>query len=377
MIRWSSVCAGLLVACVCAVSVADDAQLSWAELIQQKDATFAKFQELQQTFQQAKTPEEQAKLQQEFQTLAKRLEDVIFPQLEAKLPAQLEATPDEATKNVAMQLMQINLQRNRYPMILKIAEAVLKTDAANALAMNLSGVAKFALHDFEGSTAAFDAAQKANQLIPQLSEPYLEPAKKYVEYWKQEQEIRAKEEAASGEQQLPQVKLTTSKGEIVLELFENEAPNTVANFVNLVESKFYDGLKFHRVIPGFMAQGGCPFTRAGQDVRMAGQGGPGYTVKCECYEPAARRHFAGTISMAHAGKDTGGSQFFITHLPTPHLDRELRPEEAHTVFGRVVKGMDIVYDLGVGDDIQTATVIRKRNHEYKPVTTPEAAKGEF
>lgn len=133
-------------------------------------------------------------------------------------------------------------------------------------------------------------------------------------------------EAGSGE--LPQVALNTSKGEIVIELYEDEAPNTVANFVSLVEKKFYDGLTFHRVIDGFMAQGGCP--------KGSGVGGPGYAIPCECYQKNARKHVRGSLSMAHAGKDTGGSQFFITFDATPHLDGK------HTVFGQVTDGMDVV-----------------------------------
>jgi cyclophilin family peptidyl-prolyl cis-trans isomerase len=153
---------------------------------------------------------------------------------------------------------------------------------------------------------------------------------------------------------LPQVLLKTNKGEILLELYEDEAPNTVANFVSLVEQKFYDGLKFHRVIEGFMAQGGDP--------KGTGSGGPGYRIKCECVRKDHRKHARGVISMAHAGKDTGGSQFFITFDKTPHLDGK------HTVFGHVIKGMDVVDKLRKGDVIEEATVVSKRDHEYKPET---------
>ncbi len=155
-------------------------------------------------------------------------------------------------------------------------------------------------------------------------------------------------------EKLPQVLLKTNKGDILLELYEDEAPNTVANFVNLVEKKFYDGLKFHRVIAGFMAQGGDPEGK--------GIGGPGYRIKCECTRKDHRKHDRGVISMAHAGKDTGGSQFYITFGKTPHLDGK------HTVFGHVIKGMDVVDKLKQGDVIEKATVEQKRDHEYKPET---------
>lgn len=133
--------------------------------------------------------------------------------------------------------------------------------------------------------------------------------------------------------------IETDKGTIVLELFEKDAPNTVANFVKLIHEGFYDGLKFHRVISNFMIQGGCPIGN--------GTGGPGYKIKCEINP---RKHLKGTLSMAHAGKDTGGSQFFITHSPQPHLDG------VHTVFGQVIEGMDVVNKIKQGDVMKKVTV---------------------
>lgn len=126
--------------------------------------------------------------------------------------------------------------------------------------------------------------------------------------------------------------IETDKGNIELVLFDKEAPNTVKNFEKLANSGFYNGLKFHRVIPDFMIQGGCP--------KGTGTGGPGYTIKCEIN---IKKHGAGALSMAHAGKDTGGSQFFITHSPQPHLDGK------HTVFGKVEKGMEVVNKIKAGD----------------------------
>ena len=178
-----------------------------------------------------------------------------------------------------------------------------------------------------------------------------------------EMAIRATEKEVDN---LPRVKIETTKGTIVVELFENEAPNTVANFVSLVESHFYDGTPFHRVIPGFMAQGGDP--------TGTGTSGPGYTIACECDVPDARKHFLGSLSMAHAGKDTGGSQFFLTFAPTEHLDGR------HTVFGRVIEGFEILPKItrtegpqagSSKDKILKAELIRKRDHEYKPKTTPK------
>ncbi|MDO5308637.1 MAG: peptidylprolyl isomerase [Planctomycetia bacterium] len=130
---------------------------------------------------------------------------------------------------------------------------------------------------------------------------------------------------------LPRVVLKTTKGDITLELFLNEAPIAVNNFLTLVKDGFYTDVPFHRVLPYFMAQGGDP--------TGTGAGGPGYCIKCECSKPNARKHFRGSLSMAHAGTNTGGSQFFLTFVPTSFLDGR------HTVFGRVIDGMDVLSDI--------------------------------
>ncbi|MFN0195885.1 MAG: peptidylprolyl isomerase, partial [Planctomycetaceae bacterium] len=193
-----------------------------------------------------------------------------------------------------------------------------------------------------------------------------EDAAEYVEFWKAEQAVREKEDAAPEAEQNPRVLIKTSKGDVLIELFENEAPNTVANFISLVESKTYDGTSFHRVIPNFMIQGGDPNSKDA-DPNNDGQGGPGYTIDCECYSETARKHFSGSLSMAHRGKDTGGSQFFITHLPTSHLNTNVEQKRGHTVFGRVIEGLDIARSIQQGDLLDEASVVRKRDREYKPV----------
>lgn len=190
----------------------------------------------------------------------------------------------------------------------------------------------------------------------------------FKEDWAKEQEIR-KKETEEGEtdaaKKLPRVLIKTSKGDIVVELFENQAPGAVANFISLVEKKFYDGTVFHRVLPMFMAQGGDP--------TGTGMGGPGYTIDCECKRPDYRKHFRGTLSMAHAGANTGGSQFFLTFVPTYFLDGR------HTAFGRVVEGFEVLADIQrvdpqdedsvipTLDRIIEATVLNKRDHEYAPI----------
>ena len=138
---------------------------------------------------------------------------------------------------------------------------------------------------------------------------------------------------------MPQAIMETSKGTIKLELFEQDAPNTVANFTKLAKSGFYDDKTFHRVIPNFMIQGGCP--------KGDGTGGPGWKIKCEINK---QKHTPGTLSMAHAGKDTGGSQFFITHTDTPWLDG------VHTVFGRTTD-MAVVNAIKQGDKIVSVKIV--------------------
>jgi peptidyl-prolyl cis-trans isomerase B (cyclophilin B) len=137
--------------------------------------------------------------------------------------------------------------------------------------------------------------------------------------------------------------LQTKYGTMKIEFFATDAPGTVQNFLNLAKSGFYDGLKFHRVIPDFVVQGGDP--------TGTGAGGPGYQIKCELTGDN-QYHDRGVLSMAHAGRDTGGSQFFICHSRnnTSHLDRK------HTVFGKVVENVDIVDQIRQGDIIERITV---------------------
>ena len=136
----------------------------------------------------------------------------------------------------------------------------------------------------------------------------------------------------------------TEKGNMKVKFYEKDAPNTVGNFCKLAKSGFYDGLIFHRVIPNFVIQGGCP--------NGIGNGGPGYTIKCET-SGGNQYHDRGVLSMAHAGKDTGGSQFFICHNRenTAHLDR------VHTCFGKVYEGLDVIDKIRQGDEIVKIEII--------------------
>ena len=143
----------------------------------------------------------------------------------------------------------------------------------------------------------------------------------------------------------------TEKGDMTVEFYHKDAPKTVANFIKLAENGFYDGLTFHRVIPNFVIQGGCPNSKDGAS-GMAGTGGPGYQIDCET-SAEKQHHERGVLSMAHAGRNTGGSQFFVCHSRdnTAHLDG------AHTCFGKVIEGVDVVDDIRQGDSIDSIEII--------------------
>jgi len=140
--------------------------------------------------------------------------------------------------------------------------------------------------------------------------------------------------------------IKTEKGDMTVRFYEKDAPNTVKNFVDLSKKGFYNGLTFHRVIPNFVIQGGCP--------QGTGVGGPGYSIKCEL-TGENQYHDRGVLSMAHAGRDTGGSQFFICHsrTNTSHLDRQ------HTCFGKVVEGLEVIDAIRQGDKIESITIIEE------------------
>jgi peptidyl-prolyl cis-trans isomerase B (cyclophilin B) len=140
--------------------------------------------------------------------------------------------------------------------------------------------------------------------------------------------------------------ISTNKGQMHVALYDLDAPKTVANFVKLAESGFYSGLKWHRVIPDFVIQGGCP--------NGTGAGGPGYQINCEL-DGENQFHDTGVLSMAHAGRNTGGSQFFVCHSRrnTAHLDRN------HTCFGKVTEGLDVLDQIREGDSIDSIEIIKE------------------
>lgn len=223
-------------------------------------------------------------------------------------------------------------------------------------------LASFALQKFDSAEAFLAQYEQAAQSKETGIREGLEQIK---ESWGRESEFRS---AEAQRDDLPRVRLTTDAGEIELELFEDQMPNTVANFVSLVEQGFYDNLTFFQVIPGQIARTGCP--------EQNGKGSPGYFISPEL--PNVRRNFfAGTIGMYQDSSGNIGSQFFVTYSPAPTL------EANYTAFGRVISGMDVVYRFKVAElspdrppttdifsKIVKAEVIRKRDHDYKPQKIP-------
>jgi len=271
-----------------------------------------------------------------------------------------EAAPnaDEKISDFLITNVADNIYADRMEEGMRIAQLMIKHNYANAAIYNFAGIAAFTLHDFPNADIYLRKAAKARR-IDELGQSLVGEAKIHQQYWEEEQKIRKAEAEADD---LPRVKLETSKGDIVLELFENEAPIATANFINLIEQHYYDGLPFHRVIANFMVQGGDD-----------GKGGPGYSIPDECRQANARRHFRGSLSMAKTPEpDSGNAQFFVTLRPTPHLNGK------HTVFGRVIEGWEVLPKInkiepdkgGTPDVIERAEVLRKRDHPYEAKKLP-------
>jgi cyclophilin family peptidyl-prolyl cis-trans isomerase len=348
-------------ACVCPYANAEP-PASPAEQFQQRyrewTALDKRLDELRESYDQA-APAARGEIKNQYEQLVEQSSQLL-PKLGAAAEAAYIAQPnqDPDVLRTLIGVLAYDYRRDDYEAALKTARLLEDNKCPEAVFYSLGGAAAFGADDFAKAEKYLLAAEKANKLDARGKDLLAElPAQKQA--WERELAARRREAEAND---LPRVKLETSKGTIVIELFENEAPQTVGNFISLVEKKFYDGLTFHRVLPGFMAQGGDP--------TGTGSGGPGYDIYCECYKDDARQHFRGTLSMAHAGRDTGGSQFFLTFRPTTHLNGR------HTAFGRVIEGMDVLAKLQrrdpqaanppEPDKIIKAEVIRKRDHAYEP-----------
>jgi len=302
---------------------------------------------------------DQAKIQTEWTSLIDKGNQTVAALEAAGEKAYVEApNEDPQLARFLVKLADDAIQRDDYATAKRVTDPLIEHNCPDKQIYDSAAIAAFVLNDYDTAEKYFKTAKDLGSLSTYGKE--LEPSvKEYKELWAKEKAIR---EAEAKADDLPRVKMTTTKGVIVLELFENEAPETVGNFVSLVENGKYDGLTFHRVLKNFMAQGGDP--------KGDGSGGPGYHIYCECYKPDYRRHFQGSLSMAHAGRDTGGSQFFLTFKQTPHLNGK------HTCFGRVIEGMDVLSKLQrrdpqgtnqpAPDSIVKAEVVRKRDHVYQP-----------
>jgi cyclophilin family peptidyl-prolyl cis-trans isomerase len=306
---------------------------------------------------------EHAKLEEQWNALVVKGNDLLVKLQAAGIKAYEESpNTDPQLARFLIKLAADHIEHDRYADAKAITDPMVANDCPDKSIYNTAAIAAYVLNDFDKAEEYFKVAAQAG-VVSEYGQELASTIAEYKDLWAAEQKIR---EAEAAKDDLPRVKLTTTKGDIVIELFEDQAPDTVGNFISLVEGTdgkgFYDGLSFHRVLKNFMAQGGDP--------KGDGTGGPGYNIFCECYKDDYRRHFAGTLSMAHAGRDTGGSQFFLTFRPTPHLNGR------HTAFGRVVEGMDVLAKLtrrnpddpasAAPDKITKATVLRKRPHAYAP-----------
>lgn len=305
-------------------------------------------------------------LKKEFDDLLKEgqeLEPKVIQAAEKAFPAAGEKQPEIG--NFLLQQLKHYVEHDNAEEAVQIARTLIDNGYDNPRIYNYGGLAAYSANDFDLAAKWLKEGDKESVLDVDAKQ-FLSHIKQYQEMWKTEQELR---EAEAKADDLPRVLLKTTKGDIVVELFENEAPNTVANFISLVEKEFYDGIKFHRVLANFMAQGGDP--------NGDGTGGPGYTIPDEINRSDFRNHFRGSLSMAKtAAPDSGGSQFFLMFRPSgPAAANNLNGK--HTVFGRVLDGLDVLWRIqrinpeeptpGVkADRILEAKVLRKRDHAYMP-----------
>lgn len=372
----------------------EDLEKEWDALVTKRDKLTKKLQLLSEEFRtlqptqanpKGKNPKRIAEIQKEFETSVQefntkttpRMEEILPTLAKAKYKTYLQNSKDKKAEEIVFNYLQMTYAaKQRYGEVAAIGKKLIEGGNKNPMILNLTGASLFCEHQFPEAKAVLEQAAKDQSpegqgMFAEIGERFLAECDDYQAYWTKEQVLRKQEAAAPDDQKNPHVLLTTTKGDVEIELYEDQAPNTVANFISLVENGKYDKVGFHRVIPNFMAQGGDPNTLA-EPLDDDGMGGPGYTIQCECTRKDARMHFAGTLSMAHGGPNTGGSQFFITYIPTSHLNNK------HTVFGRVVKGLDVVKSFEPGepvgpemDRILSAKVLNKRAHDYVPETTPD------
>ncbi len=280
--------------------------------------------------------------------------------------AEYQSDPANKTAIADMlwRILERNVEDDRYEGMQPVAQALMAHNYPQEKLHATATMTAFANCDFEVLKPLLNELIIDGKASPQL-QGLQQDLTQLEKDW--QGELAAREQDLQGEP-LPRVMMHTSKGDVEFELFENQAPETVANFISLIESGFYDGLTFHRVLEHFMAQTGCP--------TGDGTGGPGYMIYNETNKPGARKFFRGTLGLALAqAPDSGGSQFFVTFLPTYQLN------DGFTAFGRVVSGMEVLSNIArinpdeekeegapavMPDEIVSIEVLSKRDHEYKP-----------
>ena len=367
----------------------------WKLLADRKLEVFNTLQEMKKEFEATTVNSVKRRIRGEFQELIIEFETEIHPEMIELADAAWAG--DKTLLDAGEIVLRDAFNANRFDLARDTAGELLAGDRRTREIYSMAYTSEFNAHDFEKAkelVGQFTTQFKPNSTEKDYYDDYIKTCEEYVGLWKKEQEIRAKEAALKGDMALPRVQLETTQGTIILELFENEAPNTVASFIQTVEAGEYDGVLFHRHVPGFMIQTGDPETRIETAPKLPDETeakdenepkeevqkkeeeeGEGeekedkkWVIDCECYKEDARMHFQGSLSMAHRGKDTGGKQFFLTHMPSHWLNwKQDKEKDNHTVFGRVVSGMEAVWSAREVDRITRATVIRKRPHEYKAV----------
>ena len=319
---------------------------------------------------QTATPERKDQIQDEHDKLLVEAEKGRKKLVEAAVDAFNEAPYDNfIVAEFCIQMIHYENARDNYEVAFQLADAIIAnpqglTDQAGNFYV-MAADSAFGCMQFDKAEQWYAKAVSLKAQLPMEAMGRQRDIAEQKRLWAEELAIREKETQADN---LPRVLIRTNKGDITIELFEDHAPNTVANFISLVKMGFYKDVPFHRVLPGFMAQGGDP--------TGSGSGGPGYAIDCECYvkpgQPIPRKHFRGSISMANAGRDTNGSQFFLMFGPVTYLNGR------HTVFGRVIDGIDVLADIqridpqdevimAEPDSIIEAKVLRDRGHVYEPV----------
>lgn len=277
---------------------------------------------------------------------------------------QTDPPNKSALADMLWRILDRNVEEDRYEGMLPVAQALLANDYPEEKLVYNAAMTAFAVADFTALRPLLNQLAIDGQSSPMLM-AVQQDLDTLQQWWEEEQAARQAD--AAGEP-LPRVMIHTTKGDIEVELFENQAPETVANFIHLAESGFYEGQTFHRVLEHFMAQTGCPIGD--------GTGGPGYTIYNEKDKPGARKFFRGTLGMALSeDPNSAGSQFFITFVPTYQLNA------GFTAFGRVISGMEVLSNIvrvnpeekkddsepaEMLDEIISIEVLSKRDHAYEP-----------